>query len=111
ETALKFAGTPYLWGGRTGYGIDCSGLVQAALLAAGIACPRDTKDQIHIGKDVASTTPPKRGELVFFERHVGIMVDNTRIFNATARTMDARIEKLDDMAAQYQGGILARREI
>lgn len=111
ETALKFLGTPYLWGGRTAIGIDCSGLVQAALLAAGIACPRDTKDQISIGTAIPPNTPPKRGELVFFERHVGIMVDNTRIFNATARTMDARIEKLDEMAAQYNGGILARREI
>jgi hypothetical protein len=110
ETALRFIGTPYLWGGRTSRGLDCSGLVQTALLAAGIPCPRDTKDQIHLGRS-SPRGSLQRGDLAFFERHVGIMVDDQNILNATARTMDTRVEKLEEMAALYPGGILACRRI
>lgn len=109
-TALRFAGVPYLWGGRTSRGLDCSGLVQAALLAAGIPCPRDTKDQIALGSDTSSAKL-QRGDLVFLERHVGVMVDETRILNATARTMDTRIENLEEMANAYPQGILSCRRL
>lgn len=111
ETALRFLGTPYLWGGRSARGLDCSGLVQLALLAAGIPCPRDTKDQIALGSPADENSPLARGDLVFFERHVGIMIDEENILNATARSMDTRVENLAEMTAYYKGGILAHRKI
>ncbi|MCD8494024.1 MAG: C40 family peptidase [Alphaproteobacteria bacterium] len=85
--------------------------MQIALQAAGIRCPRDTKDQIHIGKPADENAPPTRGEFIFFKRHVGIMIDEKHILNATARSMDTRIEDLNDMTAHYEGGILARRKL
>lgn len=106
--ALKFIGCPYLYGGRSPLGIDCSGLVQVALAHCGIDCPRDSKDQIDIGTRV----PPDnitRGDLVFFKGHVGIMIDRDHILNATARTMDVRIEKLTDLAGLYKGVTAIRR--
>ena len=111
EMALKFLYTPYAWGGRSAAGIDCSGLVQICLSAAGIAAPRDTKDQIGIGQAVEfGAAPLKRGDLVFFERHVGIMLDDTLIVNATSRRMATVVEKLSDLVDIY-GRVLGVRRV
>lgn len=84
--AESFLGAPYLWGGRTPDGLDCSGLVQTALTAAGIACPRDTDMQERaLGQplDPASGMPDlRRGDLVFWRGHVGIMQDGDRLLHA-----------------------------
>jgi cell wall-associated NlpC family hydrolase len=106
--ALKFLGCPYLYGGRSPLGVDCSGLVQIALSYCAIPCPRDTKDQVEIGTRVLPDNLT-RGDLVFFKGHVGIMVDREHILNATARTMDVRIEKLNDLAVIYKGVTAIRR--
>ena len=100
ETALKFLVCPYLYGGRTAQGIDCSGLVQISLMRSGVFCPRDSSDQMKIGTAVDKA---ERGDLIFFKGHVGIMIDDKNILNATSRTMDVRIEKLDDLAEIYDG--------
>jgi hypothetical protein len=99
ETALKFLGTPYLWGGRDSLGIDCSGLVQQALYAAGRACPRDTDMQVAMGE----ATPREalaRGDLVFWRGHVGMMLDAARLLHANAHHMAVAIESLAEAEAR-----------
>ncbi|MCK6419035.1 MAG: C40 family peptidase, partial [Alphaproteobacteria bacterium] len=78
-TALRFLETPYLYGGRSSFGIDCSGLVQIAVQAAGIACPRDTDQQLAAFQKSVEIGDIKRGDLVYFPGHVGIMVDRENV--------------------------------
>ena len=96
--AARFVGAPYLWGGRTVQGIDCSGLVQIALEAAGRACPRDSDQQAkELGtplKGKFGAEKLKRGDLVFWEGHVGIMADETRLLHANGHHMETVIEPL-----------------
>lgn len=109
QTALRFEGTPYLWGGRTGTGLDCSALVQLSLLAAGHACPRDSHEQQQaLGHDIRGETP-QYGDLLFFRGHVGIMVNDTQILNATARHMMTCIEDLDQVSESYNGILAIKR--
>ena len=111
ETALMFLGAPYLWGGRSVNGIDCSGLVQVALMAAGIECPRDTHQQFSsFGEEVEfNNAPLERGDFVFFKGHVGLMLDGENILNASSRSMDTRIESLKHLIDVYDGILAVRR--
>jgi Bacterial dipeptidyl-peptidase Sh3 domain/NlpC/P60 family len=90
-TAERFLHAPYLWGGKTSLGIDCSGLVQIALDTAGVAAPRDTDLQEKaLGKPVAveaELAGLQRGDLVFWPGHVGIMRDGTMLLHASAHHM------------------------
>jgi len=99
EIALKFLGTPYLWGGRDSLGIDCSGLVQQALYAAGRACPRDTDLQSELGEPVAREAL-MRGDLVFWRGHVGMMLDGERLLHANGHHMAVVIEPLAEALAR-----------
>ncbi|MBI3678137.1 MAG: C40 family peptidase [Proteobacteria bacterium] len=101
EVALRFLGVPYVWGGRTARGLDCSGLIQTALHAAGIACPRDADMQEEaLGKALSVTdnfSGLQRGDLVFWKDHVGAMLDESRILHANGFAMAVSIEPLTDV--------------
>jgi len=93
--AERFVGTPYLWGGKTSFGLDCSGLVQQALYAAGRTVLRDTDMQRDtIGARIAGDEL-RRGDLVFWKGHVAIMTDDVNIIHANAHHMKVAHEKLD----------------
>lgn len=104
-TARLFLGQPYLWGGRGGGGIDCSGLVQAALTAAGLFCPRDSDMQAGmLGTPLAIDAPRRRGDLVFFPGHVGIMADDRNLVHANATHMRVVEEPLAAVVARIVAG-------
>lgn len=74
--AQRLLGAPYRPGGRTSHGLDCAALVQLSLQLCGVDCPRDTKEQRALGKALAESAPLKRGDLLFCDDHVGMMVDD-----------------------------------
>ena len=113
--AERLAGVPYRWGGRSGDGLDCSGLVQLALAATGVTAPRDSDQQREaLGHEIAADAPLRRGDLIFFPGHVGLMVDAARLVHANAYWMAVTIEPLADVVARladHVAPIVARRRI
>ena len=102
-TAIEFLGAPYLWGGKTSLGLDCSALVQVALNRAGHPCPRDSDMQAEsLGEIRPADVPPERGDLVFLSRHVAIALDDWRVLHATAHDMLVAIEPLTDLIARAE---------
>jgi cell wall-associated NlpC family hydrolase len=87
DVAEEFLHVPYLWGGKTSLGLDCSGLVQISLQAVGIDCPRDSDMQANeLGRPV-ELNDVKRGDLVFWKGHVGIMIDSSTLLHANGYHM------------------------
>ncbi|MDD4142433.1 MAG: C40 family peptidase [Bacteroidales bacterium] len=98
ETAQKFLGAPYLWGGRTCMGFDCSGFVQIVFKINGIALPRDASAQVNTGQTINIVEEAHQGDLAFFGdetniSHVGIILNNNKIIHCSGKV---KIESLDN---------------
>ncbi len=105
--AERFLGTPYLWGGRSSLGLDCSALIQLALAEAGIAAPRDSDlQEAAVGAALPGGTGAalRRGDLVFWPGHVGIMRDATELLHANGFAMAVTSEPLSVAAARIARG-------
>nr|WP_070960620.1 NlpC/P60 family protein [Hyphomonas sp. Mor2] len=117
SVAEAFIGTPYLWGGRDCLGLDCSGLIQIAYGACGVACPRDSDMQAAwFGEPIADWNTPgnlRRGDLVFWDGHVGIMLDAETLLHSNGTFMTTMKEPLrpaiERIAKEYGEPIGARR--
>ena len=90
--AQRLLGAPYRPGGRTCHGIDCSGLVQLALQLCGIDAPRDTREQRALGESLGDDWPLKRGDLLFCEDHVGMMVDDRMAIQVSHEALKVTVE-------------------
>ncbi|WP_374579547.1 C40 family peptidase [Phenylobacterium sp.] len=98
--AERYLGAPYLWGGRESLGLDCSGLTLQAFGACGIALARDT-DQQALGGTAVAEGDLRRGDLVFWQGHVAIMLDGAAIIHANAHNMAVAKEPLSQTRARY----------
>jgi cell wall-associated NlpC family hydrolase len=113
SVAESLLGAPYLWGGNSGAGIDCSGLVQTARLACGLTCPGDSDQQQALGEDIGMEVPCQRGDLLFWKGHVAMAMDEERLIHANGHAMAVVIEDISAciirIAAQGGGPLVARK--
>lgn len=107
-----FLGVPYVWGGKTFAGIDCSGLIQTALEAAGTQAPRDTDlMEDALGAPIALDAPLQRGDLIFWKGHMGALLDAQRLIHASGYHMQVVIEDFPTARARIEADGLPVRTI
>lgn len=115
-TAERFLGAPYLWGGNSIWGLDCSGLVQAALRSAGVTCPADSDlQEAATGTALAPDAALQRGDLVFWKNHVGLMQSAATLLHANAHhmrvTSEPLAEVIDRVSKSGAGEITSRKRL
>lgn len=102
--AESLLGTPYLWGGNSRFGIDCSGLVQVALHAGGKQCPGDSDMQMAVGRSLGADDTMQRGDLIFWKGHVAMVVNPDVLIHANGHTMSVSYEGIRDAVARISSG-------
>lgn len=115
SVAEGFVGTPYLWGGNSRAGIDCSGLVQLALHACGLSCPADSDLQQSLGTELPDEADLRRGDLLFWKGHVAMVVDDNTLIHANGHSMSVAYEDIGAcihrIETQNGGPVTTRRRL
>jgi cell wall-associated NlpC family hydrolase len=109
--AQRLLGAPYRPGGRTCHGIDCSGLVQLALHLCGVDAPRDSKEQRELGQALPEGEAPRRGDLLFCEDHVGMMVDDRMAIQVSRQSHKVAVEPFTCAQASGSEAAIERRRL